>query len=230
MGYVTGPSTFTEWWDWFALETVGNGTVLTDLKGSSELHIWNSSYFTSGLSVPNILSIATQINNTLNLTVVPNQDLITGLGNQINSTLNQTIYPATYNISQNVWNYELRNLTTFNSLVNDIWTNPTRTLTSFGTLVSDIWAYATRTLTTSIPTTAEIWAYVDRTVTAGNITNVINPTYCANCSSGGGGGSNLTAQQVWEYGNRTLTNGGVSGYARYDCIEIDNGVEVCTGR
>jgi hypothetical protein len=78
---------------------------------------------------------------------------------QSNATLNQTIVPATYNISQNVWNYTgVRNLTTFNNLVIDIWAYASRTLSDY----SGVWAVASRTLSD----VSNVWSYVTRTLTS----------------------------------------------------------------
>jgi hypothetical protein len=209
MGYATSGVTFTEWWDWLAIETSGNGTVMVDLKGSGELHISPATSCTALTAEQN----ATLYNTNAKAT-------------QINDTQNQTIYPQLTGMPASVWAYGNRDLTSFGTLITDIWASPNRTLTDWGTLVADIWANPTRTLTSFGTLVADMWGYTTRLltgfsfnveVTGGNVTNVLNPVYCANCTT-----NNLTATDVWDYTNRTLTENISSGLTAADVWTYTN--------
>jgi len=167
----------------------------------------------------NAMTYAQQTNTTLNKST----DQTLPFVQQINSTLNQTIYPATYNISQNVWNYTgVRNLTTYNNLIVDIWGYASRTLSDYSGVwsvvsrtlsdVSNVWSYGTRTLTSSAGLDANqnatlygAYWYSQQTNTTLNKTIDLIPA-----SVWGYGTRTLSAfgfaSDVWSYGTKALTD------------------------
>lgn len=217
MAYSSLGTVFTVWWDWFGIETIGNGTSLTDLKGSSELHVWNASLFAGSYA-----SLISQINSTQNLTIVPNQLIQLGLLNQINTTQNKSS-ATDYMPILSAINSTL-NLTIYQQLLDmpaSVWAYTPRSLTTFGTLVADIWSYAARVLTD----VSNIWSSPTRTLT--QAVGSSNLTYC------GAGNSNITAEDVWTWTNRSLNdfnfsvtaaNVNFTAYDKYLCKELKNGV------
>jgi len=221
MIYTTHGTNFNLWYDWLAFKTSGNSTVMTDLKGSSELHVSNASSFTADQLIPTIYGLLNQTHNEINQTVIPNQLVQLGLLNQINSTLNQTVVPILVSyqpyliqinntLNQSVYP-TLLNIQGNLSVVNTtVWSYPNRTITQYLINASDVWNYLNRSLTQDVGTSNlsadDVWNHANRTLTQLSLNASDIWDYSNRSLTQAVGASNLSASDVWAYGTRVLTS------------------------
>jgi hypothetical protein len=214
MIYASGGTNYNFWYDWLAFKTSGNSTVMTDLKGSSELHVSNASSFTADQLIPTIYGLLNQTHNEINQTVIPNQLVQLGLLSQINSTLNQTVVPILVSyqpyliqindtLNRSVYPILIDIQGNLSVVSTTVWSYPNRTITQYLINASDVWNYLSRSLTQAVGTSNlsanDVWEYFNRSLTGITAT------------------SNLTASEVWSYINRNLTQSvGTSNLSAYD--------------